>query len=205
MSLNIFQKTSLKTRLTLFTLAVFLIGIWSLSFYASSMLREDMQRQLGEQQFATVSLAASQINSELDERLKALEKIAAQISPALLKNPGDLQEFIEQRPILQIMFNNGVFVTALDGKAIASVLHMEQRIGTSYADRDFMISALKDGKSSIGRPIIGRVLKAPVIPMIVPIRDSKAQVIGTLVGSINLGMPNFLDRVAENRFSKTGG
>ena len=65
MSLNIFQKTSLKTRLTLFTLAVFLIGIWSLSFYASSMLREDMQRQLGEQQFATVSLAASQINSEL--------------------------------------------------------------------------------------------------------------------------------------------
>ncbi len=205
MSLNIFQKTSLKTRLTLFTLAVFLIGIWSLSFYASSMLREDMQRQLGEQQFATVSLAASQVSSELDERLKALERIAAQITPTLLSNQGDVQAFIEQRPILQIMFNNGVFVTALDGKAIASVLHMEQRIGTSYADRDFMISALKDGKSSIGRPIIGRVLKAPVIPMIVPIRDSKAQVIGTLVGSINLGMPNFLDRVAENRFSKTGG
>ena len=84
MSLNIFRKTSLKTRLTLFTLAVFLIGIWSMAFYASRMLRDDMQRQLGEQQFSTVTLAAAQINSELDERQRALENIAATITPGIL-------------------------------------------------------------------------------------------------------------------------
>src|SRR5664279_4021873 len=108
MSFNSFQKTSLKTRLTLFTLAVFLIGIWSLAFYASRMLREDMQRQLGEQQFATVSLVAAQVNSDLDERLKALEKIASDITPGRLKNASGLQTLLEQRPILQIMFNGGI-------------------------------------------------------------------------------------------------
>ena len=204
MSLNIFQRTSLKTRLTLFTLAVFLIGIWSLSFYASRMLREDMQRQLGEQQFAAVSLAATQVDAELADRLKALERIAAVITPDLIANRANLQTLLEQRPILQIMFSNGVFVTPPDGMAIASV-PLAQRIGNSYGDRDFMIGALKEGKSTIGRPVVGRVVKAPLVGMAVPIRDGTGQVIGALAGAINLGMPNFFDRVAENRFGKTGG
>ena len=72
MNWNIFQWRSLKTRVTLTTLAIFLIGISSLAFYASRMLREDMQRLLGEQQFSAVSLIASEVNDDLDDRLKAL-------------------------------------------------------------------------------------------------------------------------------------
>ena len=205
MSLNLFQMTSLKTRLTLFTLAVFLIGIWSLAFYASRMLREDMQHQLGEQQFATVSLVAAQVNSELEERLKALEKIASEITPGMLKNTATLQTFLEQRPILQLMFNTGVHATGVDGIAIAAAPFSNDRIGISYADRDYMHGAVKEGKSTIGRPVLGRVLKTPAIGMAVPIHDDKAQIIGALVGAINLGKANFLDRVTESRFSKSGG
>ncbi|MDP3538965.1 MAG: PAS domain S-box protein [Azonexus sp.] len=205
MSLNIFQKRSLKTRLTLFTLAIFLIGVWSLAFYASRLLREDMQRQLGEQQFATASLAATQVNAELADRLKALEKIAAEISPALLSDQVALQASLERRPVLQSLFSFGIFATGPDAKAIASVPFSEERIGTSYADRDFMIGALKEGRPTIGRPVIGRAMGAPVIGMAVPIRDAQAKVIGALVGAINLGKPNFLDRITESRFSTTGG
>jgi PAS domain S-box-containing protein len=205
MSLNSLQKTSLKTRLTLFTLAVFLIGIWSLALYASRILREDMQSQLGEQQFATVSLAAAQVNSELNERLKALEKIASEITPAMLSNAARLQTFIEQRPILQLMFNGGIRAAGADAKILASVPFSDERVSTSYQDRDYMIGALKEGKSTIGRPVLGRVLKAPAIGMAVPIRDGKTRVIGALIGSVNLGKPNFLDRVTESRLSKTGG
>jgi len=205
MSLNRLRKTSLKTRLTLFTLAVFLIGIWSLALYASRMLREDMQRQLGEQQLATVSLVAAQVNADIDERLKALEKIASEITPGLLNNATGLQTLLEQRPILQIMFNGGIRAARPDGIAIASVPYSEERVSTNYMDRDYMIGALKEGKSTIGRPVLGRVLQAPVIGMAVPIRDNKARVIGALVGAINLGKPNFLDRVTSSRFGKTGG
>ncbi len=205
MSLNLFQKTSLTTRLTLFTLAVFLIGIWSLAFYASRMLREDMQHQLGEQQFATVSLVAAQVNSELDERLKALEKIASEITPGMLKNAAALQRLLEERPILQLMFNGGVRAAGADAKAVASIPFSEERVSTNYMDRDYMIGALKEGKSTIGRPVLGRILQTPVVGMAVPIRDGKGQVIGALVGAINLGKLNFLDRVTSSRFSKTGG
>ena len=67
---------SLKTRVTLLTLGIFVLGIWALSFYASRMLKEDMRRVLGEQQFQTVSIVAEQVNDELTERLEALERIA---------------------------------------------------------------------------------------------------------------------------------
>jgi len=75
MNLDIFQWRSLKTRVTLFTLAIFLLGIWSLAFYASRMLREDTGRLLGEQQFSTASFMAAEVNGEMDDRLKALEKL----------------------------------------------------------------------------------------------------------------------------------
>jgi hypothetical protein len=115
----IFQWRSLKTRVTVFTLAFFLIGIWLLAFYSSYKLKNDMERALGEQQFSTVSIIAAEINTGLDDRMKALEKIAALITPAMMANAAYMQTSIEGRIILQMMFNGGVFVLLPDGTAIA--------------------------------------------------------------------------------------
>lgn len=41
------QHYSIKHRVIMFTLAVFVVSILSLSFYASRMLQEDMLNQLG--------------------------------------------------------------------------------------------------------------------------------------------------------------
>ena len=42
MNFNFFRWRSLKTRVSLFTLGIFLISFWSLAFYASWTLRNDM-------------------------------------------------------------------------------------------------------------------------------------------------------------------
>ena len=59
------SRRSLKTKILFVTLAILLLGIWSLAFYVSHMLRKDMEGLLGEQQFSTVSMVATQINREL--------------------------------------------------------------------------------------------------------------------------------------------
>ncbi len=51
MNSTVRKRHSLKTRITLTTLLIFVLGIWSLVFYASRMLRVDMEKLLGEQQF----------------------------------------------------------------------------------------------------------------------------------------------------------
>jgi Co/Zn/Cd efflux system component len=66
MNFNVFHPRSLKARVTLLTLAIFLIGIWSLAIFESRMLREDVLHMLSDQQFSTVSLLASKVNQELD-------------------------------------------------------------------------------------------------------------------------------------------
>ena len=152
---------SLKTRVTLLTLGIFVLGIWALSFYASRMLQEDMQRVLGEQQFQTVSIVAAQVNDELTERVQALERVAQEMDGQLIGNPAALQVRLEQRPLLQVLFNGGVFATGVDGIAIADVPLSTGRIGTNYIDRESVSGPIKTGKTVIGRPAMGKKLGAP--------------------------------------------
>ena len=57
---------SLKTRITLATLSIFLIGTWALALYISAMLRLDMQRLLSAQQFSAASLLGDYINHQMN-------------------------------------------------------------------------------------------------------------------------------------------
>jgi diguanylate cyclase (GGDEF)-like protein/PAS domain S-box-containing protein len=71
-------------------------------------------------------------------------------------------------------------------------------------DRDYIVAALRDGKASISRPVVGRRLQAPVFAMAVPIHDAQGKTIGVLVGVTELGKPNFLDNISQGNYGQTG-
>jgi len=202
---DFFQWRSLKTRVTVFTLAIFVISIWSLALYASRMLREDMQRLLGEQQFSIVSFIAETVNQELQERLRALGTVAGEVTQSEMNNTAMLQAHLEQRPILGILFNGGYDIVSPDGVVIADVPLTSGRIGKNYLSDEWIAQALKEGKSMIGGPLMGPALRAPVFVMTMPIREPHGKVIGALNGVVNLGKPNFLDNISQGHYGKTGG
>jgi diguanylate cyclase (GGDEF)-like protein/PAS domain S-box-containing protein len=205
MNLNIFQWHSLKTRVTLFTLLIFVIGIWSLAFYASRMLRADMERLLGEQQYTAVSFVADSVNQQIDERLKGLERIAATLSPSTLANSTALQSFLDGRVVLQLLFNRGLMAFRADGTATADTPTIASRTGVNYMDREHIAAALKEGKPGVSRPVLGKTGSGPFFTIVVPVRDAQGKVIGALAGVTDLGKPNFLDIIADSRYGKTGG
>ena len=196
---------SIKTRVTLFMLAIFVISIWSLALIAGRMLRDDMQLTLGEQQFSTVSLAAAQVNGEMQLRLDALESAVQNVTPQILGNDTAMATLLRQRPVLQVLFNGGTWATRMDGIAMAEAPPTANRLGINFMDRDHIARALNEGKTSVGRPVMGHALHSPVIGMATPIRDTQGVVIGALVGVINLGQPNFLDKISDNQYGKSGG
>ena len=98
MNLNLFQLRSLKTRITLFTLLIFVVSIWSLALYISRGLHDDMQRQLGEQQLATASLIADDINQQLTDRLDALAAIADELPADYLPRQPKARPRLQRRP-----------------------------------------------------------------------------------------------------------
>ena len=201
---NLFQR-SLKTRITLITLIIFVVSNGVMAFYASRVLQDEMSRKLGRQQFSTVSLLATQVDDELRDRISVLEGSARQITPALLRNAVALQQWIDQDAALRILFNGGGYVTGVDGMARASTPISAGRAGLGFLEQSHVAAALKGGKTTIGKPRIGKALKTPVIGIATPLRDAHGQVIGALVGVIDLSKTNFLDRITENRFGSTGG
>ncbi|MEO8117792.1 MAG: PAS domain S-box protein [Rhodoferax sp.] len=185
-------------------LAVFLVGLWSLSFFASQMLRQDMGRLLGEQQFAMVTFVAAAVNRELDDRLVALKTVAQTVSPAMLGQAATMQTLLQERPVLQRLFNGGVIAYRLDGTAIAEVPPSSGRRGVNYMDVEAIAAALRERKSTISRPAMDKTLQAPAFALTVPIHDTQGKLIGALGGVTHLGKPSFLDIITENRYGRTG-
>jgi diguanylate cyclase (GGDEF)-like protein/PAS domain S-box-containing protein len=202
---SFFQRLSLKSRVTLFTLVIFLTSLWLLSYFASRMLRQDLEQVLGQQQFATVSLVAAQVNHNFEMRLKALEKVANAAAQAQSAGPAAMQALLEQNLTLADLFNFGVLAYGVDGTAIAEVPRTADRVGLNYLDIPAVATALKEAKTTISEVVLGKKLRAPVFGLTAPIRNAQGQVIGALSGVIDLGRPSFLDNVFANRYGQTGG
>lgn len=188
---------SIKSKITLSMLTIFLVGIWSLASYASHMLREDLRDLLGKAQLSTVSNLTAQISREVRDRMEALKVTAAPLDQAALTNRPALQAYLRERPILQRLFNGGVVVVGADGTAIAEVAPEVGRVGVNYRDIASVAAALQHGATVIGPPVMGKRLGAPVFDMVVPIRDAQGLVIGALAGLTHLGKTNFIDGICD--------
>lgn len=205
MNLTALQRHSLKTRITFTVLLIFLACLWSLSYYASKMLRKDMERLLGQQQFSTVSFLAGNLNRELDDRVAVLQIVAATVTPAILGSKAAAQKLLNELPIFQRHFNGGVMLYRVDGTPVAQAPRSDERIGLHDFDRVSIDAALKTGKPTIGRPFKSGKLLAPAFGMTVPIHNAQGQVIGALSGVTDLGKPNFMSLITEHHYSQTGG
>ena len=195
---------SLKARLTLFMLIVFVASLWSLTWYVSRLLRHDMQQQLGAQQLAAVSFIASAADAHLHERIKALELLATTITPEAMEQADGLQNLLDQQPILQSLFSAGVLITSADGTAIASAPRTLGRTGINFMDRSAVTMALKDHRTTIGAAVMDKRLAVPVIGIAAPIVDATGRSLGTLTGVVALKNADFLDPLTQSPYGKTG-
>ena len=204
MTANAFRISSIKIRVTTLSLAIFIIFVWILSYGISQKLQTEITKQIIEQQSSTTALLANQINDDLVERQSTLESLAEKISEIRINNQAQLQSFLDDRFIIKRDYNLGASILNFDGKVIASVPSEPKRIGINYRDRAFIAKTLDQGEPAISEILIGRQSQHYVFGIAVPIRDAQGQVVGALAGGIDLTKPNFLDKITENRFGKTG-
>ncbi|MFA9217502.1 MAG: PAS domain S-box protein, partial [Sphingomonadaceae bacterium] len=175
-----------------------------LTLLASHLLQADMEQLLGTQQRATVALVSKQIVTSFDERFTALHQIAAELDAPMLAQAPLAQAVLQRHPLLLHAFNAGIVVLRRDGTAIADVPSIG-RTGKNYLDRDYVALALQQGQANVGKPVIGKVVHVPSFAMVVPIRNAQQQVIGALLGAIDLSKPNFLDSVIDSHYGNSGG
>ena len=195
---------SLKSRILLAALFAILLGMWSLSFFASHMLREDMERVLGNQQFSTITLIAAEIDEEIEKRIRALARtntLAAQVIP---HGATAIRNFLDGRVNLLALFNGGLVVVDTAGKPLADTAVTASRPESQIADNDAITTTLQTGKAAISRPLPGRTTKTASFALSAPIFGEDDKIIGALIGFTDIKDSGFLDQISKNHYGKTG-
>lgn len=214
---------SLKLRLPLLTVLLFLGGLWALVLFASHQLRQDMRTQVEAQQQSTATFAALALEQTLQERQAVLLRVARHFAPVVEYHPEQLSappsDFAALRQafgemlmapdsaqlglvVLQQLFNGGTFITNAEGLALTSFPPHILRIGNNYADRDFLRRALA-GSSVVSPPFTEGT--TPVVVMAVPIWGDSGVPVGVLAGVLDLSDPNFLASIQGYSYGHDGG
>ncbi len=112
---------SLKTRVTLFTLLIVVLSLWTLAYFATRVVQESMVQLLNEQQASTAHLVGQKINDELKNRFDALEALSRRLDERLMNQPSTMQAYLEERLLINQLFNGGFSVTNQEGVVIADI------------------------------------------------------------------------------------
>ncbi|OWW20674.1 EAL domain-containing protein [Noviherbaspirillum denitrificans] len=186
---------SLKLKLIGLTVGLFAAFLWVMATLSVTVLESQFEKVLSDQQFAATRQMAAQIDAKLDDRIESLSKVAAVVPQDMAV--ATLDGFLAGFPALHVTFTGGIIVIGLDGHAIADYPAVPGRRGTYFGDRDYFRKVIENGKPYIDKPIIGRALKRPVLPISVPITDAEGRVRAVLTGITDLTAPNFLGIVSQ--------
>lgn len=197
-------RESLWFRLSIAAASLVALCFVTLAVLINTTTRKEFAAQFAVQQQSAAEILADGVNRDFEERMHALELAASTLSGTQRFDGASVQKFLEARPVLQSMFNGGLFVTGTDGVAVASLPASLGRVGVSYAERPFVRAALA-GRSAFGEPVIGKKLGRAIIVLSTPVQARGTGIQGALMGVIDLGEPGFLDRIAKSRYGSTGG
>ncbi|MBI4968679.1 MAG: diguanylate cyclase [Rhodospirillales bacterium] len=198
------QALTLKTKITLGVLVLFLVGIGLLTWLTTTRLREGVVGVLSDQQFAAVSYVASEIDQDIRFRFDSLASTANAITPEMLTDPAKLDPLLLNRPVLLSLFANGVAVANRTGKNISIYPKSLTQPGADFDRLEYFQEVMATGKRSLGKPRLGRVTKTPGVAFAVPIKDQSGNLIGALIGFVALADPSLFGQLESANVGKSG-
>ena len=195
---------SLRNRLTVLTIGMLAVFIWGLVLISANILQGQFEKVLFDQQFATAQYVAGDIDYKLRMRIDGLAKIAPRLPADLSRNAAATERYLAGESVLPEFFSGGVAVIGLDGRAVADYPQAPGRRGAYYGDRDYFRQVVATGKPYVGKPIIGRALKRPVLTIAAPVFDGAGKLRAVLTGITDLTAANFLGVIADRAMAGKG-
>ena len=181
-----FQNLSLKIKVTVFTLGLFLLSIAVITYQFSIHLEQEMEVSLSNQQFSEVSFVAESIDSAIRLRIDSLALVAGSITPSMMADRNRISSFLEERRTINSLCNLGLILISKDGHGIADFPQIEGRGNADFSQTDFYRQVMTTGKPSFSKPSVGRFVKDPRLVIAVPIFDNHHHISGVFAGVTSL-------------------
>jgi signal transduction histidine kinase len=181
----------------LLTLLLPLLVIWSLVALTSTSMQERQQAFVGKQQAADTKRVADELQEKIQDRVRMLESIAAHVDMAKWKGPQAASDYLAQRYALRPMFSGGTIIFDPSGTVLGEYPVVAGRLGSNYADREYLQRFFATGKPTVSEPYMGRLQHRMLMSMCVPIAGANSQVQGALCGNFDMRSSNFLGRMSD--------
>ena len=201
----LFRSLGFKARILLVVTILFVLGIWGLAWRAVTVIQADIEKLLADQMSTAASYVATDIDNKIQIRLRALKQLASTIPPELLNNPARLHAHLKRMadPLQTTLYLN-FFVVNREGVVIADQYSLPGGLGTSFKDRPFFAQAMASEQVVITEPVIGRLVKKPLVTIALALRDARGQAAGVLVGTLFPSDADLFGQMEGTRLGETG-
>lgn len=176
------------------------VPLAAVSLLEYAALKNGMEEILTENRQVSVLLAAQKIENYIGNVRNAMEFMAA--TPAV-RNFADLQtqgsavgDFQKQYPQLQ-----RVYIMDKNGKVV-NVSPKENWNDWDFSDRDWFKQVMASGKPFLSDSFISGATNAPMVFMVVPVRDENGQLLGA--AGCNIDLAALTNEINTIRSGKTG-
>ena len=198
------RSPGITSRVMALGMAVILLNSLALFLILSNYLRKDLTTLTATQLVTIANYVARGVDQDIVDRRDMLEHVAKQFQLPLLHEPARLQAWLGERHEVNPLFSRGLLVVDRAGVVLADYPSVPERVGMSFADRDYFQQAIQGG-FAIGRPVFGRASRDAVLPMGTPLRDGAGAVQAILVGVSALQSANFIKDFYSTRVGASGG
>lgn len=202
---NPFRSMDLKTRVLLVAMGLVFAGMWVLAVRMAAVLQADTEKLVAQQLSAQVGFVAEELDGELQYRIDLLKEVAAEITLGSHNDAASVQRLLDQRRPSTKTFPLGVLVINKDGVVVADRSPNLTRHRAGFlGDRDFFRNVIASDKPVVGRLIVGRFSRQPIIPISVPLHDANGAVTGVLHASIRTSDHDLFGKVQEAKIGESG-
>jgi diguanylate cyclase (GGDEF)-like protein len=203
---NMFNFRSIRFRFIALGVILIIVGVLVRHFLALPQIQDNVSDLVAAQQLSIANYVARDIDHSITSRAALIEQLAAEMPPALVAQPEQLQAWIKDRQRLNPLFNSGLLAVRTDGHGLlAEYPVIAGRKQLDYSGVSWFQGALRENKAVIGKPLRSRVTGDPLIAFAAPVRDAKGKVVLILAGAAALNAPGFLDRMQTTKLGETGG
>jgi diguanylate cyclase (GGDEF)-like protein len=196
-SLNLSKKVALTA------LLLFCIGFLPLLVLTTAKLEKNITQLLSNQQLASTSFVASDIEQKILLRMQALQDIANNLPVKQINSSVAITEYLSQRIAIYRLYSGGVFVIGMDGAGIADHSKLDGRAHANFSGYEYFKDVVRTGLPAIGKPRTGRFSHQLGVTIAVPVKNTQGDLVAVLAGVINLSDSTVFDN-AKARIGKTG-
>ncbi|NGZ86247.1 sensor domain-containing diguanylate cyclase [Duganella aceris] len=192
---------SFKFKITALVIALVLVSGIGTGGISLLIAESELRHVIARQELSLLNSAAALIDNDLQHKRQLLRALTEQ-PPGQQLGLGQLQELLEAHETLRDeFFNVNAFDTA--GNLVASLRDKNAK-RINVAERTYFQQTLATREGLISAPFKSALSGRPVVVLTQPLRDAGGNVIGIILGAIDLQRPSFSDQLDALRTSADG-